>query len=98
MDILDSRNRLVSNEEDSLQRKLSATVVEQILERWAEEVMDEHVEVALLSTPPGLRNSLSAGQRFVRLLLDLEGSGFISNVCELYSDLVAGLKVGSCPG
>jgi hypothetical protein len=40
MDVFDSRNSLVGDEEDGLERKFSIAVVEQILKRWAEEVVD----------------------------------------------------------
>jgi len=54
MDVFDSRNRLVGNEEDGLEREFSVAVVEQILQRRAEEVVDQHVEVTFLSEPPDL--------------------------------------------
>jgi len=98
MDIFDSRNGLVGDEEDGLERKLSVTVVEKIFERWAEKVVNQHVEVALLPKPADLRYSHSAGKRFVRLLLALEHLVAVSNMRELYGDLLARLKVRPCPG
>jgi hypothetical protein len=83
MDIFDSRNGLVGDEEDGLERKLSITVVEKIFERWAENVVNQHEEVALLPKPADLRYSHSAEKRFVRFLLTFELRVAISNMCEL---------------
>lgn len=60
MDILDSRDGLVGDEEDSLERELSVAVIEQIFERWAEKLVDEHKVFTLLSEPEDVRDSYSA--------------------------------------
>ena len=57
MDVLDSRDGLVGDEEDGLERELSAAVVEQVLERRAEGVNGQRVEIALLPEPSHSRDS-----------------------------------------
>lgn len=98
MHVFDSGNRLVGNEEDSLERKLSVAVVEQILQRRAEEVLDQYVEVAFLSKPVDSGYSHAAGQRLVRRLLFLEGPGIVSDMRGLHGYVVSGQKIGSCYG
>jgi hypothetical protein len=89
IDILDSRDSLVGDKEDSLKRELSTTVVKQVLERRAEGVNGQHIEIALLPEPSYSRDSDPTVQRFVYLLLASEHLGVISNERELYSDLLA---------
>jgi len=48
MDILDSRDSLVGDKQDSLKRESSAVVVKQILERQTEEVVDKYIVIVLL--------------------------------------------------
>lgn len=51
MDVFDPRNGLIGDEEDGLERELSAAVVEQVFERRTEKIVDQYVEFALLSEP-----------------------------------------------
>lgn len=60
MDVFNSSNGLVGNKEDGFERELSAAIVEEVLERWAEEVVDQRVVGALLSKPSDMRYSHSA--------------------------------------
>jgi hypothetical protein len=48
MDVFDSGNGLVSNKEDGFDRKSSAVVFELVLNRRAEDVMNQRVEVTFL--------------------------------------------------
>lgn len=48
IDILDPRDHLVGDEQDGLKRESSFIVVEQILQRRTEEVVDEQIVIALL--------------------------------------------------
>lgn len=89
MDILDSRDGLVGNEEDGLERELSVAVIKQILEGWAEKLVDKHIVFALLPEPEDVRDSHSAGERLVRVILALEGLIVISHVGQLQGDFRA---------
>ncbi len=79
VNLLYSGDRLVGDKEDRLERELSAAVVEQVLERRAESVNDQSVELALLPEPSDSRDSDPAVQRVVCLLLFSERLGVISN-------------------
>jgi hypothetical protein len=94
MDVFDSGDGLVGDKEDGFERKSSAAVVEEILKRRAENVVNQRVEVALLPEPPHARDSHPAGQRLVCLLLASERLGVISHIRELYGDFLARLEVG----
>jgi hypothetical protein len=98
MEILDSRDGLIGDEEDSLERELSVAVIEQIFERWAEKLVDEHKVFTLLSEPEDVRDSYSAGEGFVLVSFVLESLIIFPLVSKLHGDLVARLKVGSCQG
>lgn len=51
------RDSLVGDEQDGLERESSAAVVDQILERRAEGVNGQRVEIALLPKPMHSRDS-----------------------------------------
>jgi hypothetical protein len=72
MDILDPRNDLVGNEQDSLEREFLVAVIEQIFEGWAEKLVDKHIVFTLLPEPQDMRNSHAAGERLVSAILILE--------------------------
>lgn len=89
VNLLYSGDCLVGDKEDGLERELSAAVVEQVLERRAESVNDQSVEVALLPEPSHSRDTNPTVQRLVCLLLVSEYLGIISNEREFYGDLLA---------
>ena len=57
--------QLVCQQEDSLERELSAAKVEEILQTGSEEIHDHGVIVAFCSKPADKRDADSACQRFV---------------------------------
>ena len=56
--------------------------------------MDKRVVIAFLPEPPYLWNANRPGQRLVCILLASEHLGVVSNVCELYGDLLAQSEIG----
>ena len=95
--VADAREGLVGDEEDRLEREPPAAVVEEVLERGAERVLDQRAVFALVAEPPHARDPDAAGQRLAYLLFVSEEQGFFVAVArELYGDFFAGFEVGTC--
>ena len=62
VDVLDTRNQLVGQKQDSLEGELPVAEVEQVLQRGAEQVENHGVVVALRSKPANERDTDSASQ------------------------------------
>lgn len=95
VDVLDTRNELVRQEEDGLERELPVTEVEEILQTGAEEIEDHGVVVTLGSEPADEGDSNAASQRLVNASLILELGMLGLNALELDSNLLAGDDVGA---
>lgn len=65
MDVLNSRNQLIGEEEDGLERELSVAKVEEIFERGAKEIEHHGIVVTFGSEPANERNADASGERFV---------------------------------
>lgn len=89
MDILDPTDGLVGNEKDSLERESSVAVIEQVFERWAQNLVDEHKVFTLISRPEDVRDSYTAGESFVLVAFVLEKLIIILQVSKLHGDFVA---------
>jgi len=95
VDVLDTRNELVRQEEDGLERELPVTEVEEILQTGAEEIEDHGVVVTLGSEPADEGDSNAASHRLVNASLILELGMLGLNALELDSNLLAGDDVGA---
>jgi hypothetical protein len=95
VDILDTRDKLVGEEEDGLQRELAVAEVEQVFQAGAEEIEDHGVVVALGAKPADKRDADAAGERLVDagLIFKLWVLGL--DALELDGNLFAGDDVGA---
>ena len=82
-------HQLVSQQQDGLQRKLSVAEVEKIFERWAKEIEDHCVVVALGAEPPNERNANATSKSLIDLGLVLELGVLGLDGLELDGDLLA---------
>lgn len=72
VDVLDSRDELISQQEDGLEREFSVAEVEQIFQRGAEEIKYHGVVITFCAEPSHKRNTDTSCQRFVDAGLILE--------------------------
>lgn len=94
MDVLDSRDGLVGDKEDSLERETSVAIVQQILEGWAKKIVDQRIVVALLPKPQDSRYSNTPRHSFICLRFGLEDARALLDMHELYRNLLVRLDVG----
>lgn len=71
VNVLDSRNGLVGYEEYGLDRESPVAIVEKILERWPEKLMDQGIVVAFLTKPSDSRYSDAPRKPLVGVCLGL---------------------------
>lgn len=95
VDVLDTRNQLVGEQEDGLERELSVAEVEEVLQTGAKEVEDHGVVVTLGTEPAdeGDANTASEGLVDSGLILELGVLGL--DALELDGDLLSGDNVGA---
>lgn len=95
VNVLDARDELIRQQEDSLERELAVAKVEQILKTGAEKVQNHSIVVALSSEPTDKGNTDTTGERLVHasLIFELRVLGF--DTLKLDSDLLAGNDVGA---
>jgi hypothetical protein len=72
VDVLNAGDELIGEEEDRLEGELAVAEVEEIFERWAEQVQHHGVVVALRSEPSHERDPDTAGEGFVDASLVLQ--------------------------
>ena len=65
VDVLDAGNELVGEEEDGLERELAVAEVEEVFERWAEQVEHHSVVVTFRAEPSYERDANTAGEGLV---------------------------------
>jgi len=58
---------LIGKEQNRLEAELAVTEVEEVFERWAEEVENHRVVIAFCAEPPNERNTDAASERLVDL-------------------------------
>ena len=73
---------MIGQQENGLEREFARTKVEQVLERRAEKVHDEHVVIALSTAPFDQRNADAALHHAVDLRFDVQLGMFRSNAFE----------------
>lgn len=95
MNVFDTGDELVCEEQDSLQRELPVAEVEQILQTGSEEVKNHGIVVTLSSEPANKRDSHTAGQGLVDTGLIFELGVLGLDALELDGDLLAGDDVGA---
>lgn len=95
VDVLDARDELVRQQEDSLERELAVAEVEQILQTGAEEVQHHGVVVTFRSEPTDERDANTTGEGLVDTGLVLELRVLGLDALELDRDLFAGDDVGA---
>lgn len=95
MDVLDTRDELISQEENGLQGEFSVTEVEEILQTGTEEVENHGVVVTFCAEPANKRNTDTTSKRLVDtgLILQLRVLGL--NGLELDSNLLSRDYVGT---
>ena len=95
MDVLDTRDELICQEQDSLQRELPVAEVEQILQTGAEKVKDHGIVVTFGSEPTHEWNTDTAGQGLVDTSLIFELGVLGLYALELDGNLLARDDVGA---
>lgn len=95
MNVLDTRDELVGQQEDGLERELAVAEVEQILQTGPKKVENHGIVVALGSEPTDEWDADTAGERLVHtsLIFKLRVLGF--DTLELDGDLLTGDDVGA---
>lgn len=95
VDVFDTRDELIGEEQDSLERELPVAEVEQILETGAEEIKDHGIVVTLCSEPAHEGDADTAGQGLVDTSLIFELGVLGLDALELDGNLLAGDDVGA---
>ena len=95
VDVLDTRDELVCQEQDGLQRELPVAEVEQVLQTGSEEIKNHGIVVTLGSEPAHERDTDTAGQGLVDTSLIFELGVLGLDALELDGDLLAGDDVGA---
>lgn len=95
VDVLDARNKLVGQEEDSLQGEFAVAEVEEILQARAEEIEHHGVVVALGSKPADKRNANTTSKGLVDTSLIFKLGVLGLDALELDGNLFAGDDVGT---
>ena len=95
VDVLDTRDKLIGQEEDGLQGKLPVAEVEEVLQTRTKQVEDHGIVVALGAEPADKGDADAAGMRLVdaRLILELRVLGL--DRLELDGNLLARDDVGA---
>lgn len=95
VDVLDSGDKLVGEQQNGLQRELAVAEVKEILQTGTQQVKNHSIVVALGSEPADERNTDAASERLVdtSLILQLRVLGL--NALELDSNLLARNDVGT---
>lgn len=98
VDVLDTADQLVGQQEDGLEGEFAVAEVEEILEGGSEEVEDHGVVVTLGTEPAHEGNTDAAGEGLVDtgLILELRVLGL--DGLKLDGNLLAGDDVGACGG
>lgn len=95
VDVLDARDELVGEQQDSLQGELAVAEVEEILKGGAEKIQDHGIVVALSAEPANEWDSDTASQRLVDASLILQLWVLGLDALELDGDLLTRDDVGS---
>jgi hypothetical protein len=95
MDVLDTRDELIGQEQDGLQRELAVAEVEQVLQTGSEEIKNHGIVVTLCSEPAHEGDTHTAGQRLVDTSLIFELGVLGLDALELDGDLLARDNVGA---
>ena len=96
VDVFNTRNKLVSQEQHRLQRELPVAEIEQILQTRSEEIKDHRIVIAFCPKPADEGDTDTTSKRFVNtsLIFELRVLGF--DALELDGDLFARDNVGAC--
>jgi hypothetical protein len=95
VDVLDTGNELICEEQDGLQGELAVAEVEKILQTGTKKIKDHCIVVTLGPEPADKRNSDASSERLVDTSLILKLRVFGLDALELDSDLLARDDVGS---
>jgi hypothetical protein len=95
MDMLDSGDRLVRDKEDGFERKSSATIVEQVLERRPKDVVNQHIVLTLGIIDPHLRDSDNPRQLSIDAPFPFKTLPTSAHVLKLYGNFLARLEIGA---
>lgn len=95
MDVLDSGDELVGQEEHRLQRELAVAEVEEVLEAGPEEIQDHRIVVTFRAKPADKGDANSTGEGLVDAGFVLELGMLGLDALELDGDLLARDDVGS---
>lgn len=95
VDVFDTRDELVGEEQDGLEGELPIAEVEEVFEGGAEQVEDHGVVVALSAEPSHERDTDAAGERLVDAGLILELWVLGLDGLKLDGDLLAGDDIGA---
>jgi hypothetical protein len=95
VDVLDTRDELVCEEQNGLQGELSVAEVEKILQTGSKQIENHGIVVALGSEPADKGNSNTSSEGFVDTSLILELGVFGLDALKLDSDFLSRNNVGS---
>ena len=95
MDVLDSRDELVGQKKDRLEREFAVAEVEQILKTRAKEVKHHGIIVTFGAKPANEGDADTAGERLVHASFILELGMLGLDTLELDGDLLARDDVGA---
>lgn len=96
VDILDSIDTLIGDQQHRLERELSATVVEDVFEGWTQEFLHKDMVVALPTEPYDTGNTDTACECLVGVCLVLERlEAVVAYVGELDGHFFLCLEVGA---
>ena len=96
VDVFDAGDELVGEQQHGLERELAVAEVEEVFERWAEQVEHHGVVVTFRAEPSYEGDADAAGEGFVDagFVLQLRVLGL--DALEFDGDLFAGDDVGAC--
>ena len=96
VDVLDTRDELVGKEKHGLKRELAVAEVEEVLERWTEQIEHHGIVVTLCAEPSYERDADAAGEGFVDAGLVFELRVLGLHALEFDGDFFAGDNVCAC--
>lgn len=95
VDVREPHEGLVREQQHRLEREAPPAVVEQVLERRAEQLVGQHVKVVLGAAPEYLGDADAASERGVDIGFVPEDARVFAHVHQLESDLLACLEIGA---
>ena len=96
VDVLDTRYKLISEEQHCLQGEFSVAEIEQILQTWSKQIKDHRVVITFSSKPADEGDTDTTSKGFVNTSLIFELRVLGLNALELNGDLFARNDVGAC--